>query len=89
MKIEPSSPIKPQSIWRSPRIKMKKKLWNFANKQDRGTIPELPDTIKEKGFRTGVFKFGPYEGTLAEIKEFAKMKGKSFIKNGAIKYKIA
>ena len=83
------SNIKPQSIWQSPRFKMKKKLWNFASAKDRGELSELPDTIKEKGFRSGIFKFGPYEGTLAEIKEFAKMKGKSFLKNGAIKYKIA
>lgn len=89
MKQEPSSPIKPQSIWNSPRIQMKKKLWNFASVKERGELAELPDTIKEKGFRSGIFKFGPYEGTLAEIKEFAAMKGKSFIKNGAIKYKVA
>lgn len=86
--IEPLSPIKANSIWTSPRIKNKKRLWNFANRRDRGQLAELGPKIKQVGFNTGIYQFGPYVGNLADIKEFAAMKGLSFLQNGAVKYKV-
>lgn len=87
--IEPRSPIKANSIWTSPRIKNKKRLWNFANRRDRGQLAELQPKIKQVGFNTGIYQFGPYVGNLADIKEFAAMKGLPFLQNGAVKYKVA
>lgn len=70
--IEPRSPIKQSAIWHSPRIKEKKNSWHFAKKKDRGALPVLNKLIN-KG--KGVFKLGPYEGSLEELKNLAKMRG--------------
>lgn len=86
---EPRSEFKPNSIWNAARAKVSKKHWSFNKKRDRGNLPELPEKIKQIGFNTGIFKFGPYRGTLEEIKEFAKMKGLKSLKCGAINYKVA
>lgn len=87
--IEPRSPIKANSIWNSARIKNKKKLWNHLNRRERGQLAELQPKIKQIGFNSGVYQFGPYVGNLADIKEFAAMKGLSFLQNGAVKYRVA
>lgn len=87
--IEPRSDIKPSSVWSAARAKVSKKHWSFKNARNRGNLPELPPKIKQIGFRTGVFQFGPYKGTLEEIKEFARMKGLESLKCGAVNYKTA
>ena len=86
---EPRSPFKENSIWNAARAKVSKKHWSFVNARNRGKLPELPQKIKQIGFRTGVFKFGPYVGSLADIKEFAASKGLTSLQCGAIKYKVA
>lgn len=86
---EPRSEFKPNSIWNAARAKVSKKHWSFVNARNRGKLPELPEKIKKVGFNTGIFQFGPYRGTIEEIKEFAKMKGIDCLINGAIKYKVA
>ena len=86
---EPRSPFKENSIWNVARAKVSKKHWSFVNARNRGKLPELPQKIKQIGFRTGVFKFGPYVGSLADIKEFAASKGLTSLQCGAIKYKVA
>jgi hypothetical protein len=85
--IEPRSEIKPSSIWQSPRFKHQKRLWNFASKKDRGQVAELPPKLKKLGFKGDKYQFGQYIGSLADIKEFAAMKGISFVSVGAVKYK--
>ena len=88
MKPEPRSPKgMSSSIWQSPRFKHQKKLWNFAKKKDRGETSELPPKIKRLDFKGDKYKFGPYVGTLADIKEFARMKGLDFVQVGAVKYR--
>lgn len=87
--IEPRSPFKTNSIWTSPRIKHKKKLWNHLNRRERGQLAELPTNIKQIGFNTGIFQWGPYKGPLEDLKEFARFKGVSTLTCGAIKYKVA
>lgn len=86
---EPRSNVKPQSIWNSARVKTKKKLWNFLPKNQRGSLPELPATIKPIAFRSKIFKWGPYQGTIEDILDFAKYKGVKSLKSGAITYKVA
>jgi len=86
---EPRSPIKAQSIWNSARVKSTKKMWNFLSKKERGNLPELPDTIKPIAFRSKIFVWGPYQGTLEDLKHFAKLKGIASLKSGAITYKVA
>lgn len=86
---EPRSEFKPNSIWNSARAKVSKKHWSFKTVKTRGKLPELPQKIKQIGFRTGVFKFGPYVGSLADIKEFAASKGLTSLQCGAVKYKVA
>lgn len=85
---EPRSPFKENSIWNAARAKVSKKHWSFVNARNRGKLPELPEKIKQIGFRTGVFKFG-YVGSLADIKEFAASKGLTSLQCGAVKYKVA
>ena len=85
---EPKSPIKEQSIWNSARVKSIKKTWNFLKKKDRGTLPELPDTIKPIAFRSKIFKWGPYQGTLEDLKHFAKLKGRGVLRMGCVKIKV-
>lgn len=88
-KPEPRSATKSSNVWHSPFKREKKRLWNFLPKAQRGQIAELPTKIKQIGFNSKIFKFGPYQGSLEDIKEFARMKGMDFVSNGAIKYKIA
>lgn len=86
---EPRSEFKPNSIWNAARAKVSKKHWSFKTAKARNKLPELPEKIKQIGFRTGVFKFGPYVGSLADIKEFAASKGLTSLQCGAVKYKVA
>lgn len=86
---EPRSPFKENSIWNAARAKVSKRHWSFHNAKTRGKIADLPTTIKPIAFKSPIFKWGQYRGTLEEIKEFAKMKGVSMLTNGAIKYKVA
>ncbi len=83
------SNIKSQSVWNPPFKKQKKLLWNFVPKKSRGEVSDLPSTIKPIAFRSKIFKWGPYQGTIEEIKEFAKLKGIQTLQSGAIKYKVA
>lgn len=85
---EPRSAEKSSPIFNSPLKKEKKRLWNFRSVRERGQLAELPTKIKPVTFGSKVYQFGIYQGTLDDIKEFAKMKGCSLLTNGAIKYKI-
>ena len=68
---------------------LKKKMWQFKNSRERGEISDLPNIIKPTAFRSKTYQWGPYQGTLDEIKEFARTKGKSFLTLGAIKIKVS
>lgn len=87
-KPEPRSATKSSNVWHSPFKREKKRLWNFRSVRERGQLAELPTKIKPVTFGSKVYQFGIYQGTLDDIKEFAKMKGRSLLTNGAIKYKI-
>lgn len=76
-------------IWSCANSKVKKNTWNFQPKKLRGQLPKLSPTIKPVAFGSKIYRFGPYEGTLDELKEFAAMKGLATLKNGAITYKVA
>ena len=85
---EPRSPKGiASSIWAAPRIKPKTNNWNFRRKRERGVIAELSPKIKRLSFKGDEYKFGPYVGNLADIKEFAAMRGIEFVTVGAVKYK--
>jgi hypothetical protein len=85
---EPRSPKGiASSIWAAPRIKPKKRLWNFVPSKERGQIAELSPKLKRLGFKSDQYKFGEYIGNLADIKEFAAMRGIEFVTVGAVKYK--
>ena len=85
---EPRSDIKPSSIWHSARVKTKKNIWNFRSSRERMALPELPTKIKPVSFGSKVYQWGPYQGTLEEIKDFARTKKIATLTNGAIKYKV-
>lgn len=87
--IEPRSEIKSQSIWNAPTLKTKsgKKTWHFLSKKQRGEIAPLPSKLKKLSFKEDKYRLGPYEGPLADLKEFAAMKGLMQLECGAIKYK--
>ena len=76
------------SIWAAAHTATKKRLWNFRSKGERGAIPELPNELRKIGFTGDKYQLGEYIGTLADLKEFAKIKGLSALTHGAIKYKI-
>lgn len=86
---EPRSPFKENSIWNSARAKVSKKHWSFKTAKARNKLPELPEKIKQIGFRTGIYQWGPYKGPLEDLKEFARFKGVSTLVCGAVKYKVA
>lgn len=86
---EPRSLEKSSPIFNSPFKKEKKKTWNFLPKRQRGELAELPTKIKQIGFNSKIFQFGQYQGTLEDLKEFARMKNIPFLTCGAIKYKTA
>lgn len=75
-------------IWSCANSKVKKNNWNFQTKKQRGELPDLPSTIKPVAFGSKIYKMGPYEGTLEELKEFAAFKGKTALRNGAVVYKV-
>ena len=85
--IEPRSDIKSPSIWQSSPTKAKKKLWNFRPRKERGEIAALSPKLKKLEFKGDKYRFGPYVGTLADIREFAATKGLEFVTVGAVKYK--
>jgi hypothetical protein len=76
-------------IWSCANSKAKKNNWHFAAKKQRGNLPELSPKIKPVAFGSKVYKMGPYQGTLEELKEFAAMKGMTRLTNGAVSYKVA
>lgn len=86
---EPRSSFKENSIWNAARAKVSKRHWSFHNARNRGKLPELPEKIKQIGFNSGIFKWGPYKGPLEDLKEFARFKGVSTLVCGAVKYKVA
>ena len=75
-------------IWSCANSKVKKNTWNFRTKKERGELPDLPSTIKPVAFGSKIYKMGPYEGTLDELREFAAFKGKTALRNGAVVYKV-
>lgn len=88
--VEPLSPKSMTSkIWSCANSKAKKNNWHFAPKKLRGNLPELSPKIKPTTFGSKIYRLGPYEGTLEELKEFAAMKGMTRLTNGAVSYKVA
>ena len=77
------------SVWASAHTATKKRLWNFLPKKERGQIAELPTKLRKLAFAGDEYKLGPYVGTLAELKAFARIKGIETLTCGAIKYKTA
>lgn len=88
--IEPRTHKSLQSkTWSAAPTKPKKNTWNFLSPKMRGQLPEISSVIKPVAFGSKIYRLGPYSGTLAELKEFAAMKGLTTLKNGAIVYKTA
>lgn len=75
--------------FQTARVQSRKKLWNFLSAKNRGEVPELPDCIKPVKFGSNQYSFGQYVGSLEDIKEWAAMKGKTALKMGAVKIKLA
>lgn len=88
---EPTSNIKSSNVWNSPFKKQKKLLWNFVPKKSRGTLPDIAPVIKNCGKINGIqtYALGQYRGPLEDLKHFAKIKGFSELRMGAIKMKLA
>lgn len=87
---EPRSPKGLTSIiWSCANAKTKKNIWNFRPKKVRGEVVDLSPVIKPVTFGSKIYRLGHYEGTLDELKEFAKMKGLSTLRNGIVTYKVA
>lgn len=93
MNTEPREPTTPKSLksksWNAAQPKFKKKSWEFQKAKSRGQLPELSSVIKPVTFGSKVYRLGPYEGTLKELKEFAAFKGMTVLRNGIITYKVA
>lgn len=93
MNTEPREPTTPAALksksWNAAQPKFKKKSWEFQKAKTRGQLPELSSVIKPVAFGSKVYRLGPYEGTLAELKEFAAFKGMTVLRNGIITYKVA
>lgn len=88
--IEPRTHKSLQSkSWNAAQPKFKKKSWEFQKAKTRGQLPELSSVIKPITFGSKIYKMGQYQGTLAELKEFAAFKGLTALRNGAIVYKTA
>jgi len=88
--IEPRTTKSLQSkTWSAAPTKAKKNHWNYLPAKLRGQLPEISSTIKPKTFGSKIYKLGPYEGSLEELKEFAAFKGLTTLTNGAIRYKVA
>lgn len=81
------SNIKSSNVWNSPFKKSKKLLWNFQSKKSRGALPEISPIVKNRG--KGIYQLGQYVGPLEDLKHFAKIKGFSELRMGAIKMKLA
>lgn len=75
--------------WSAAPTKSKKNHWNYLPAKLRGQLSEISPVIKPKTFGSKIYKLGPYEGSLDELKEFAAFKGLTTLKNGAIVYKTA
>jgi hypothetical protein len=52
-------------------------------------VSEIAPKIKSVGIGSKIFKLGPYQGTIEELKEFARIKGMDSLSVGAIKIKVA
>lgn len=90
MNKEPASPKSMTcKIWSCDNTKAKKNNWHFAPKKLRGTVSEIAPKIKSLGVGSKTYKFGPYEGTLEELKEFARIKGMATLSLGCVKIKVA
>lgn len=76
-------------IWSCDNTKAKKNNWHFAPKKLRGQVSEIQPKIKSLSVGSKVYKLGPYEGTLEELKEFARIKGMVSLKMGAVNIKVA
>ena len=99
MNKEPFEPRTPKTlickVWNSAHSKPKKNNWHLLGKRQRSELPELPNKIKPvtngkiKAGETKIYRYGPYTGTLEEIKEFAAFKGENFLTMGAVRIKLA
>lgn len=77
-----------QSVWSMARAKTNNKNWSFQapDKRRKKNQPIEQDFIVVKMTKGRKYSFNGCEGVeLDDLKEFARMKGKSFIKMGAIK----
>ena len=93
---EPRSPKSLiSSIWTSAHAKPKKNSWHLLSKRQRSELPAIAPTIKPvtngkiKGGETKMYRYGPYVGSLEEIKEFAAFKGETSLTMGACRIKVA
>jgi hypothetical protein len=90
MKNETSSPKSMTcKIWSCESVKSKGNKWDFQPKNQRGLVSEIAPKIKSVGVGSKIFKLGPYQGTIEELKEFARIKGMDSLSMGAIKIKVA
>lgn len=80
--------MKPK-IWSCVNQRVSRSNWSLKPKSERGLVADLSPVIKPVAFGSKVYRLGSYQGTLHELKEFAKMKNISRLTNGAISYKVA
>jgi hypothetical protein len=76
-------------IWSCENTKVKKNNWHFAPKKQRGTVSEIAPKIKSLGVGSKVYKLGPYEGSLEDLKEFARIKNIPSLKMGAVNIRVS
>lgn len=90
MNQEPTTPKSLRSkTWSAAQPKVKKNHWNYLPTKLRSQLAEISPVIKPKTFGSKIYKLGPYEGTLEELKQFAAFKGLTTLKCGVVKYKVA
>lgn len=76
-------------IWSSNSLRAKRNGWDFKPRKMRGQVSEIAPKIKSLGVGSKIFKLGPYEGTLEELKEFAALKGMVSLKMGSVNIRVA
>ncbi len=76
-------------IWQCESTKPKKNSWHFQPRKNRGAVSEIAPSIKSLGVGSKVYKLGPYEGSLEDLKEFAQIKGMVSLSLGCVKIKVA
>lgn len=76
-------------IWTCQNEKVKQNKWNFQPRRNRGLVGEIEPKIKSLGVGSKLYKLGPYEGSLDDLKEFAALKGMATLSLGCVKIKVA